>query len=307
MKFCVTHKTHYLYQQPVSLCYNRSHVIPRETLYQHPGNSRISILPVPSSGNRRIDYFGNRSYHFAIDTPHTELSINVVTNISIDPQRNQSVGGLEYGVTCSQVRAALTDNISPIIENLYAREFMLNSPMINASALLADFARPFFTDNRPFLSAVSDLNSAIFNGFKYESGATQVATPIEEVMRHRKGVCQDFAHIAIGCLRSLGFASRYVSGYLETLPPPGQKRLVGADATHAWFAVYSPGEGWFEFDPTNNSTPAEQHIVTAWGRDYSDVSPLRGVVFGGSGKQQLKVSVDVARVIEPGSQQAQQQ
>lgn len=143
-----------------------------------------------------------------------------------------------------------------------------------------------------------ELTSRIHQDFKYDPGFSTVATPLHEVLEHRRGVCQDFAHLAIGCLRSLGFAARYVSGYLETLPPPGQPKLVGSDASHAWFAVYSPGEGWFEFDPTNDNMPTEQHITTAQGRDYSDVTPLRGVIFDGGSQQQLEVSVDVTALAE---------
>jgi transglutaminase-like putative cysteine protease len=175
---------------------------------------------------------------------------------------------------------------------------MLNSPMVQQHTDLADYATPSFSDDRPFLSAVMDLTQRIFADFSYDPQFSDVATPLADVLKHKRGVCQDFAHLAIGCLRSLGYPARYVSGYLETLPAAGQEKLIGADATHAWFAVYSPGEGWYEFDPTNNKMTTEQHITTAWGRDYSDVSPLKGVIFGGGHSPQLQVSVDVQRVQE---------
>ena len=184
---------------------------------------------------------------------------------------------------------------------LEAREYLLDSPMIKAFPELKDYAKALFQDERPLLSAVRELTSKIFNEFKYDANSTTVATPLDEVLENRHGVCQDFAHLAIGCLRALGFPARYVSGYLETLPAPGEVKLVGADASHAWFAVFSPGEGWFEFDPTNDIMPAEQHITTAWGRDYSDVTPLRGVIFDGGDSQQLSVSVDVRRIESPAS------
>lgn len=295
MKFVVTHITRYRYQQPVSMCYNRSHIIPRRTESQLPENSIITLEPMASSANRRTDYFGNTSFHFAIDTPHTELSLSVSTRITMNNWRGQPSLSLAESISCNQAYMQL-HTPSTHINDLMAREFVLDSPMIHSSSVLREYAQPLFTDQQDFLTAVANLNTAIYNDFDYVSGATHVATPIADVMVERQGVCQDFAHIAIGCLRSLGYAARYVSGYLETVPPPGEKKLVGADATHAWFAVYCPGQGWFEFDPTNNSIPGEQHIVTAWGRDYSDVSPLRGVIFGGSGQQQLDVSVDVARV-----------
>src|SRR5690606_355906 len=140
------------------------------------------------------------------------------------------------------------------------------------------------------------LTQRIHEDFEYTPRATGIATPPQEVLRHRRGVCQDFAHLAIGCLRSLGYPARYVSGYLETLPPPGAARLSGADASHAWFAVYSPAEGWADFDPTNSRLALEQHITTAWGRDYSDVTPLKGSVLGGGTSHSLQVAVDVERV-----------
>ena len=137
----------------------------------------------------------------------------------------------------------------------------------------------------------------IYTEFKYDPEFSTLATPLKEVLEHRSGVCQDFAHLAIGCLRSQGLAARYVSGYIETEPPPGKERLVGADASHAWFSVFQPGVGWLDFDPTNNQIPGERHITVAWGRDYADVTPLKGVAFGG-GEHELKVSVDVLAIPE---------
>lgn len=174
----------------------------------------------------------------------------------------------------------------------------LRFPMIQQHTDLAHYAAAFFPDDRPFLSAVMELTEKIYTDFTYDPRFSDVATPLSDVLKHKRGVCQDFAHFAIGCLRSLGYPARYVSGYLETLPPPGQEKLVGADATHAWFEVFSPGEGWFEFDPTNNKMAGEQHITTAWGRDYSDVTPLKGVIFGDGKQHTLSVSVDVQRLAD---------
>ena len=168
--------------------------------------------------------------------------------------------------------------------------------MIRTEDQLRVFAKDLFSDESPLLTAVSVLTQRIFEEFASSPAATTIATPIAEVMASRKGVCQDFAHLQIGCLRAMGFAAKYVSGYLETLPPPGQEKMVGADATHAWLSVYSPGEGWFEFDPTNNTMAGEQHIITAWGRDFYDVTPLRGVIFGGGSDPAMTVSVDVTRI-----------
>jgi transglutaminase-like putative cysteine protease len=175
---------------------------------------------------------------------------------------------------------------------VFDKDSVLESPLVELSDELADYARPCFDGDRPLLSAVRELVGRIYRQFTYDpvftSLPTPVATPVS-VLEHRRGVCQDFAHLAIGCLRSLGYPACYVSGYLETVPPPGTKKLVGADASHAWFAVNSPTEGWFDFDPTNNKLAAEQHITTAWGRDYADVTPLKGTLFGGVKSHTVKL------------------
>ncbi|HQT25374.1 MAG TPA: transglutaminase family protein, partial [Burkholderiales bacterium] len=173
-----------------------------------------------------------------------------------------------------------------------ALQYALDSPFVMTSSELMAYAGPSFTPGRPLLEAVQDLMQRIHADFTYDPGFTTLATPLSEVLAHRRGVCQDFAHLAIGCLRSRGLAARYVSGYIETLPFPGKEKLVGADASHAWFSVYMPELGWMDFDPTNNQIPADRHIVVAWGRDYGDVTPLKGVIFGG-GDHELAVSVEV--------------
>ncbi|MBI3881096.1 MAG: transglutaminase family protein, partial [Verrucomicrobia bacterium] len=182
------------------------------------------------------------------------------------------------------------DQVSPEIVEPY--KFCFDSPLLRASTELADYARQSFPAGTPMLVGVLDLNRRIFRDFSYDPVATTVATPLEEVLEKRRGVCQDFAHLAIASLRSLGLAARYVSGYLRTRPAEGQARLVGADASHAWFSVYCPDLGWVDFDPTNDLMPAEEHITVAYGRDFSDVSPLSGIITGG-GKHDAKVSVSV--------------
>lgn len=164
--------------------------------------------------------------------------------------------------------------------------------MIRLSRVLADIARPCFPENAPLLVGVSNLMRFIYEEFEFDPVATEVATPLEEVCEKRKGVCQDFAHVALGCLRSLGLPARYVSGYLRTIPPPGKPRLEGADASHAWFSAFCPVNGWVDFDPTNNLIPSDEHLIVAVGRDYSDVSPLSGILTGG-GEHTVSVAVDV--------------
>jgi len=290
----IKHHTRYLYSTTVSQCYSLAHLLPRNTFYQRCKNAVIRVEPLPVTAADRIDYFGNRSYHFSIQQPHTILDVTAESEVEMLAQR-QSLS-LDFGVTCAEARAMLTANNSE--ENINAREFLLDSPMVTSRSALAEYAASSFAGERPFLSCVRDLTERIFRDFTYDPRSTEIATPLEDVLQQRRGVCQDFAHLAIGCLRSLGFPARYVSGYLETTPPAGAPRLEGADESHAWFAAYSPAEGWADFDPTNNLMAMERHITTAWGRDYADVTPLKGSIIGGGGHT-LNISVDVQRVDRP--------
>ena len=293
MKYRIQHSTCYKYALSVSNCYNVAYVLPRNTATQQVDSIDIKISPMATTHNTRTDCFGNQFLQFSIEKDHRELELTITS--TIDVKDVESNINLDFGNPCSYVKYLLQNTKS--IDCVNAREFMLDSLMVQSQQYLADYAAPSFAEDRPFLSAVMDLTQRIFTDFTYDPEFSDIATPLAEVFKHKRGVCQDFAHFAIGCLRSLGYPARYVSGYLETLPPPGEEKLVGADATHAWFAVYSPGEGWFEFDPTNNKVTGEQHITTAWGRDYSDVTPLKGVIFGGGHSPQLFVSVDVRRVL----------
>ncbi len=294
MCFRVRHSTHYKYAARVTRCYNLANVIPRDTARQRCLNNRVSVSPQPATRNKRTDYFGNNAYHFEIQKPHTELIITAHSDIQISDngqEMNLDIGA-SYGDALQQLRLAKSQ------QNLEAREFLLNSPMIKCDDALADYARPSFQAERSLKSCVSELTSRIFEDFDYDPGFSTIATPLAEVLAHKKGVCQDFAHLQIGCLRSMGIPAKYVSGYIETLPKAGEKKLVGADATHAWIAYFCPDEGWVEFDPTNNTAANSQHIVTAFGRDYNDVTPVKGVIFGGGEAPLLSVSVDVSRVAD---------
>jgi transglutaminase-like putative cysteine protease len=292
MRFQITHVTHYRYSVQVGRCYNLAHMVPRDTPRQTCTRSQIRVSPSPAHTHKHQDYFGNQTYFFAIQKSHDRLSITAESEVEL--QEQSWAPGLALGLTCGELLARL--RASSEAECLLAREYILDSPMIRAFDALREYAAPSLHPQRPFLEAVQELNERIYRDFTYDPGFTTVATPLLEVLEHKRGVCQDFAHFAIGCLRASGYAARYVSGYLETLPPPGQEKRIGADASHAWFAVFSPEEGWFEFDPTNNQLASEQHIVTAWGRDYSDVTPLRGVIFGGGDKHELSVAVTVQRL-----------
>lgn len=292
MRYHIKHVTEYQYSARVSHCYNLAHMIPRSSLRQQCLSSHVRMSPFAAHSARREDYFGNQAFHFEIQRPHKQLVITATSEVETGPQHSSV--HLDFGLTCAEARELLQQSNQP--ETLLAREYLLDSPMIKASDQLREYAEHSFENDRPLLSAVMELTQRIYEEFTYSPLSTTVATPLTEVMATRKGVCQDFAHLQIGCLRSLGFPAKYVSGYLETLPPPGEEKLVGADATHAWVSVYSPSEGWFEFDPTNNCLASEQHIITAWGRDFYDVTPLKGVIYGGGENPILNVAVDVNRV-----------
>jgi transglutaminase-like putative cysteine protease len=293
MRYRVRHITEYTYGAPVSLCYNMAHLLPRDTRNQLCIHQKIQINPPPVYQNEGEDYFGNQTFYFSIQEAHKKLVIDVSTDFEISP-----IIVLEWQaqntITCGELRSLLSAPNTP--ELRMAKEYLLDSPQIRRSADLGAYAQSTFADDKPILQATLAFTHKIFTEFKFDPSTTTVATPLEQVLKQRSGVCQDFAHLAIGCLRSVGIPARYISGYLETLPPPGQEKLVGADASHAWFAIFIPTLGWVEFDPTNDLMPNEQHLVTAWGRDYSDVTPLQGVIFEGGGSQQLAVSVDVRRV-----------
>ena len=247
-------------------------------------------MPAPALRKTRTDYFGNRVCFFSIQEIHRRLE--VISECVVSMTRiTRPVASLSPA--WEKVAALFCDPVSPEVVEPY--QFCFDSPLLSNSPELADYARASFPPETPLLVGVSDLNRRIFRDFTYDPVATTVTTALEQVVQKRRGVCQDFAHLAIACVRSLGLAARYVSGYLRTRPPEGQGRLLGVDASHAWFAVYCPDLGWVDLDPTNNVLPAEDHITIAYGRDYSDVSPLSGIITGG-GKHEVKVAVDVAPV-----------
>ncbi len=292
MKYRIKHATEYIYADRVSHCYNLANIIPRNSARQTRIKNNMRVLPFASYTSKREDYFGNQTFHFEIQKPHNKLVITSTSEVITNPQKGEV--GLDIGVTYGEALQLLNDKKNS--DTLLAREFLYDSPFIKNSAALYEYAKSSFDLERTLRSSAMELTQRIFTDFSYCPESTTVATPLSEVLEHKRGVCQDFAHLQIGCLRAMGIPAKYISGYLETLPPPGQERLVGADASHAWLSLYIPTEGWFEFDPTNNCAAHEQHIITAWGRDYADVTPLRGVLFGGGESPILNISVDVARI-----------
>lgn len=290
MNYKITHKTEYSYNHPVNLCYNEARLTPRSYAYQHCSDSQLTVDPEPAECRERQDFFGNTVHYFTIQQPHNQLTVTVTSHVDVSG-RGMQRNFAEHSAWEEAHQQLHTDSDPEILE---IRQYILSSPMIPAMPELHAYAEQSFTKGRLLLAAVEDLSTRLYNDFTYDSYFTTIATPLADVLKHRRGVCQDFAHLGIGCLRALGFAARYVSGYIETNPPPDNEPLAGADASHAWFSVYLPQLGWVDFDPTNNQIPADRHITLAWGRDYTDVTPLKGVVFG-SGTHELSVSVDCKR------------
>jgi transglutaminase-like putative cysteine protease len=290
MHYKIRHATTYTYTTPVSVCHNLVMLMPRDDARVNVHHHRLNTHPAPQFSARRKDAFGNHVHAFSIEESHKQLTVIAQSRVTVcAPELNDP-----HGRPWEQIaRGLLSETDAAWLE---ASRFAFDSPRIRRNPEFADYARASFTPGRPILEAALDLNRRIHRDFSYDQEATHVGTTTEEAFEMRSGVCQDFAHIETAGLRSLGIPTRYVSGYLRTVPPPGQPRLIGADQSHAWVAVYcGPELGWVHLDPTNDCLCATDHITIAWGRDYGDVVPLRGVFLGG-GEHQLKVAVDVTPI-----------
>ena len=281
----IKHVTSYDYAEPVSLSLHQAMLKPRTLPAQSVANSYLAIEPAPRSLDFRVDYHGNLVSYFEIDSPHRELVVTATSEVYLTPT---VPADLTASSPMEQIasRLALPRND----EELAAAEFLALSPYAPRSERLANYGRDLFWAGRPYLDGVRDLMEKIHSEFRYDPEVTTISTPAATVLAHKRGVCQDYAHVMISCLRSLGGPARYVSGYL--VPRAG---VVGDQASHAWVSAYCPELGWVDFDPTNNVVPVDGHVTLAWGRDYSDVSPLRGVIFGG-GEHVIKVSVEISRL-----------
>lgn len=285
----VTHTTSYQYESPVRVCHNLVMLTPRSDWCVRPINYRIAIKPTPVVTHRREDYFGNNMLAFSIEENHRQLIVTASGRVEVQYEPAPPASSTP---AWEQVRDSIADKSDP--RWLEAIQFRFDSPRIKAVTQFELYARESFTCKRPILEAVVDLNERIHRDFDYDPTATTVHTTTEEAYQLKRGVCQDFAHIQIACLRSLGLSAKYVSGYLRTHTPAGQARLIGADQSHAWVSVYCGQRvGWIDVDPTNDKLSDLDHIPIAWGRDYTDVVPVRGVFLGG-GNHQVTVSVDVA-------------
>lgn len=291
MKYRVIHRTEYHYSDQANICHNVAHLSPRADV---PGQAcashYLSVVPRPAILQERTDHFGNRLHYFSIESPHRDMIVTATSTIETKPEARAVVESSSAWRTFAEELA-----LRPAAEQASVREYILHSPMIPQLPGLADYAAPSFEKHESIFAAATDITKRIFRDFKYDQTFTTLATPLKDVLEHKRGVCQDFAHLQIGCLRSIGLAARYVSGYIETIAPPGKEKLTGTDASHAWVSVFIPDAGWCDLDPTNNQPADHRYITIGWGRDYSDVPPLKGVIFGG-GTATLAVSVDVEPV-----------
>jgi transglutaminase-like putative cysteine protease len=296
-RYRVSHETKFTYGEPVVTSHNEARLRPRGLARQTLITSRLDIDPVPKTVVWRQDYFGNDVVFFELEKPHDELVVVASSEVEVSevepPSIDRSPAWEEVALAVMQERSDL---------HIDALQFVFDSTSVRRSGMLADYAAASFPPGERLLSGVNDLRHRIFSEFRYDQEATTVATPLEEVFENRRGVCQDFAHVMIGCLRSLGLPGRYVSGYVRpnrvtaggTAPAPGPE-IVGGGASHAWLSVFD-GEQWVEIDPTNDLVVSDQHVVLAWGRDYDDVSPVRGVTLGGRGHAvAVEVSVEVVQ------------
>ncbi len=290
----VEHDTAYRYSEPVMLSHQQLHLTPRILDYQAIRAHEVIIKPAPTQRRNIIDAFGNPLTEIAIESAHTSLDIIAKSTVAVT---QRPVLDAEKTAAWETVRDTLAYRAAwhPEPAILDATQFLFESPYARVKRNLRAYAGDCFEPGRPILAAAAALMAKIHGEFKFDAAATNVTTPVMKFFEQKRGVCQDFTHLMISCLRSTGLAARYVSGYLLTRPAPGKPRHVGTDVSHAWVALFVPGNGWVDLDPTNNVMPSLEHITLGWGRDFSDVTPLRGVINGG-GEQTLEVKVTVEMV-----------
>ena len=287
MKLKIVHRSTFVYPDAVSTSHHEARLAPRDSESQRTISHDVAINPTPTARRERHDYFGNRTLHFSVREAHRSLDVLAKSVVELDattPPLLSASPGWEL------VRDRLRFDRRRDVLDAYA--FTFESPMAKGVPALYDYVLPSFPPGRPVLEGVRDFTHRIHADFVYDAESTDLSTQVSEVLRRRRGVCQDFAHLQIAGLRCLGLPARYVSGYLLTRPPPGRIKLIGADASHAWMGTFVPDFGWVDFDPTNDLLPSDEHVTIAHGRDFSDVTPLKGVILGG-GKHEVRVAVDV--------------
>jgi transglutaminase-like putative cysteine protease len=292
----IRHDTVYEYAEPVAVSHNEAHVLPRRLPRQTLHQLSLRVDPTPETVAWRQDWFGNDVVFIALGAPHERLAIRAASRVEVQaPEPVEPERSSAWEAVTAAVRERLDDDALAALEHTFP------SSLVPVHDEIAAFARPSFPPGRPLLEGVLELSGRIHREFRYDPEATTVATPVLEVLRARRGVCQDFAHLLLSGLRSLGLPARYVSGYLRTQvgpPASGEAGLVGADASHAWVSVWCPEQGWVDVDPTNDLVPTDRHVTLAFGRDYEDVSPVKGVTVGG-GLQTMTVRVEVLPDAEP--------
>lgn len=289
MEYRIRHTTHYTYAHPVGSSYQSLHLTPRQFARQSVDQATITVTPQPLSMDARTDFFGNPVTDLFIRDPHEALTILAESSVLV-----RTNDDIMLDLSPAWEHASLLAREARSDDAREAGRFCFPSPQITVSGA-RDYVAGLLTPGKPVLRLAMELTDKIHREFEYRGGVTDVYTPVPEILEARAGVCQDFAHLGIACLRAYGLAARYVSGYLLTQPAEGQPRLTGADASHAWFSVWCPEFGWVDFDPTNNIQAQAEHITLGWGRDYGDVSPTRGFIHGG-GAQSLEVAVDVVPI-----------
>lgn len=290
MIYHVKHVTEYQYEFPASLCHNLICQGPCDHPHQKVLSFDCEISPAPHTRTLRRDFFENQIIYFSLATTHRKLITEINTKVEL---HRPSWMDLDPGA--SPAWETVEDWLHTTRAMNDMRQFYLESPHVSFHKEVREYALHSFTDGRPIFEAALDLCGRIYEDFNFTPGFTEISTPILTVFKHKKGVCQDYAHFFLSCVRSIGLAARYVSGYIETLPPPGKPKLEGADASHAWISIFIPDVGWVEIDATNNILVYDQHVRAAHGRDFSDVVPLKGIIYSG-GKQEMQVKVDVNKI-----------
>lgn len=281
----IDHETVYDYTLPVLYSNHLAYMLPRAVPRQNWISHKIEVEPNPMARQERLDIYGNRALAFSIEQEHEHFRFKTTAVVEVKAEEPPAQSPAWEEV--AKLLKCPSDS-----DTLEASMYAYSSPFANTDDSVRNYALESFQPGRPIFDSAKELMTRIFTDCAYTPGATRIGSQPQEILRGRKGVCQDFAHLMIGCLRSLHLPCRYISGYLRTHPPKGQPKLIGADATHAWVATFIPGHGWVEFDPTNNVLGGDEHIILAWGRDFGDVSPLKGVITGG-GNPILKVGVNV--------------
>jgi transglutaminase-like putative cysteine protease len=300
-RYRVVHRTTYEYSAEMLDGYSVANLLARQTPTQRVVSTELTTTPAVDERDDRSDVFGNHVVQLGVHHPHTRLVVEATTEVVVQPQIEPRVNPTweQAAAQTAAARGVLALDVLPFLAGsrfvpTYVEKHTDNQGVVRAE-LLHTFASEF-SPGRPILEVIRGVCGSIFNGYRFDQSSTTVSTPLSEVMDKRAGVCQDFAHLAVGAFRARGIAARYVSGYIETDPPPGEVKTIGADASHAWCAVWIPEHGWVDFDPTNNIIGPDRHVTVGWGRDYADVAPIRGVVIGPTSQQKLSVAVDVVRL-----------